>query len=89
MVTSTDAPREMQLKDAKARFSAVVDAAEEGAATVVTRHGKPAAVVIGVAEWERLKGAAPSFLQHLLAFPIDDGDEVFERDQTPMRDIDF
>jgi len=78
----------MQLKDAKARFSAVVDAAEEGAATVVTRHGKPAAVVIGVAEWRRLS-AKRNFVDHLLAFPIDDGDDIFERDQTPVRDVDF
>lgn len=42
--------QELQLRDAKAQFSAVVDAAEKGEATVVTRHGTPVAVVVGHAE---------------------------------------
>ena len=53
--------QEVPLRDAKARFSAVVGAAEQGEPTVVPRHGTPVAVVVGHAEWQRLTGARPSF----------------------------
>lgn len=76
--------QEVQLRDAKAQFSAVVDAAEQGEATVVTRHGTPVAVVVGHAEWQRLTGARKGFAEQLLAFPEDTGE--IGRDPTPPRD---
>ena len=36
----------VQLRDAKAQLSALVDAAESGEPTTITRHGKPAAMVV-------------------------------------------
>ena len=42
------------LHDAKNRFSAVVDAALSGEPQRVTRRGRPAVVVLAVAEYERL-----------------------------------
>lgn len=75
---------ESQLRDVKASFSAVVDQAVSGEPTVVTRHGKPVAVVLGYAEWQALQGARPSFADLLLAFP-DVGEIV--RDPTPPRDL--
>lgn len=39
--------RKVQLRDAKAALSAVVDDAVRGNASVITRHGKPAAVILG------------------------------------------
>jgi len=81
--------REMQLRDAKAKFSAVVDAAEAGEGSIITRYGKPAAVVIGFEEWQRLgKQKRKSFADFLLECPIGPGD-LPERDQTPMREIDL
>jgi prevent-host-death family protein len=44
----------IQLKDAKAHFSSVVDQATRGKPSVITRQGKPEAVVFGFADWERL-----------------------------------
>jgi antitoxin Phd len=78
--------QEVQLRDAKAQFSAVVDAAEKGEPTVVTRHGTPVAVVVGHAEWQRLTGARPSFAELLLAFPEDE-DNGIRRDPTPVRGL--
>ena len=43
-----------QLRDAKNRFSALVDAALAGEPQRVTRRGKPAVVVLSVSEYERL-----------------------------------
>lgn len=77
----------MQLRDAKASLSAVVDAAERGEATTITRHGRPAAVVVPVGEAARLYAAGrPSFAALLMSVP----DELeTERDPSPLRDAGF
>jgi antitoxin Phd len=43
--------------DAKTRFGQLLDAAERAPVTV-TRKGRPAAVVMSVEDYERLRGAA-------------------------------
>ncbi len=62
-----------RLQDAKAQFSAVVDAALGGEAQLVTRRGKRAVVVLDAGEYERLRRGerahAPGFIEHLLAMP--------------------
>ena len=66
-------PPAWRLQDAKAQFSAVVDAALNGQAQHVTRRGKRAVVVVSEAEYQRLqqgaRAAAPGFIEHLLAMP--------------------
>ena len=79
--------REVQLRDAKASLSAVVDAAEQGEASLITRHGKPAAVIIGYEEWQRLS-KVPSFGWLLMNSPLEEGD-IPERDPSPPRDVEF
>ena len=78
---------EWPLKDARSRFSAVVDAAIAGDPQRVTRRDKPAVVVLAVEEYERLrhleKAQAPMFADVLLAIPQDD--EGFERLSLPPR----
>lgn len=76
---------ELQLRDAKAAFSAVVEQAAKGEATVVTRHGKKMAVVLGYEAWERLSGARRSLADILLDCP--DVGEI-ARDPAPPRDLD-
>jgi prevent-host-death family protein len=61
--------RKLQLRDAKTTLSAVVDAAENGEPTTITKHGRPAAVVVSYEEWTRLKSKVPSFADLLLAVP--------------------
>ena len=79
-----DVMRKIQLKDAKAKFSAVVDQATRGKPSVITRHGKPEAVVLGFADWERLS-RVPSFGRLLMSAPLEPGD-LPERDRAPVRD---
>ena len=78
------------LQDAKNRFSAVVDAASHGKPQVVTKHGKPAVVVVAATEYARLRHLerleAPSFAAHLLAMPTDDGG--FDRLAGSLREAD-
>lgn len=79
--------RQVQLKDAKATLSAVVDEATRGKGSIITRHGRPEAVVIGFAEWERLANV-PSFGRLLMSAPIGPED-LAEREQSPMREVDL
>jgi prevent-host-death family protein len=69
---------EIQLRDAKATLSAVIDSARQGEPSIITRHGKPQAVVLGFEEWQRLS-RVPSFGRLLMAAP-------FEPDDLPDRD---
>ena len=76
--------RRIQLRDAKAGLSAVVDQAARGKPSVITRHGKPEAVVVGFADWERLS-RVPSFGRLLMSAPLE-AEDLPERDRTPLRD---
>ncbi len=79
--------KSIQIRDAKARFSALVQAAEQGHPTTITRHGRPAAVLVPVEDARRLYPEdRASFADLLLSFP---GGIEIERDQTPMREIDL
>ena len=73
----------LPLRQAKAFLSAVVEAAEHGEATTITKHGRPAAVVVPVEEARRLYSAErPSFAELLMSIP---GDLETERDSSPIR----
>jgi len=73
--------RQWSLQDAKNKFSAVVDAAQEGQAQIITRRGVASAVVLSMTEFEKLQrleaAQSPTFIDHLLSMPTDDGE--FER----------
>ena len=72
------------LSEARAKFSALVEDAHRGRATVITRRGRPRAVILGIDEWESLQHT-PSFGELLMSAPIRDGD-LPERDTNPPRD---
>lgn len=77
----------VQLREAKATLSALVDAAEQGVATTITRHGKPAAVLVPIEKAaELLQANRPSFAELLLSFP---GGLEFERRGGGLRDVDL
>ena len=76
--------REIQLKDAKATLSSLLDEALRGEEFAITRHGRKEAVVVSWETWRRLSNV-PSFGRLLAASPLAD-DDLPERDQTPLRD---
>ena len=84
------ADRRWSLQDAKNRFSEVVEAARHKPQTV-TKHGKPAVVVVAADEYERLRKLqqlkAPTFAEMLLAMPRCDVE--FERLKVTLRDVEF
>ena len=79
--------RTLGLRDAKASLSAVIEAAERGEATTITKHGRPAAVVVPVEQAKHLYPAdRPSFASLLMSIP---GPVETERDTTPLREADL
>lgn len=79
--------REIQLKDAKATLSAVVDQAIDGHPAIITRHGRKEAVVISFSEYEKLL-RVPSFGQLLASFPGEESD-ISARHNQPSRQVDL
>lgn len=65
--------KEIQLRDAKARLSHVLDEAIAGSPAVITRHGKREGVLISYAEYERLS-RIPSLGWLLTHSPVEEGD---------------
>jgi antitoxin Phd len=79
--------RKIQLKDAKANFSAVVDRAAKGKPSVIARRGKPVAVVLGFADWKRLSSIL-SFSRLLMSSLFEAGTEP-KRNRAPTRNADL
>jgi prevent-host-death family protein len=61
----------MQLREAKAKFSALVEAAEKGETTIVTKHGRPAAMVVPMHEGRGSKPEKPSLVDYFVSMPAD------------------
>lgn len=79
--------QKVQVRDAKATLSALIEAAERGEPTTITRHGKPAAVLVPISDAEKLYPVGRrTLLDHLLAYP---GGVELEREQTPLRSVDL
>ena len=78
--------QEIQLREAKATLSAVIDRARQGEPSIVTRHGHPAAVVLSFEEWQRLS-RVPSFGRLLMAAPLEPDDLPARQDG--LRDAGF
>ncbi len=80
----------VSVADAKAGFASLVDEAAAGDFVTITRHGKPAAVLVSVEAAEAAKRAMrrpkPNFGDVLAEYP---GPAVLDRNTSPMRDVDF
>lgn len=77
----------IQLREAKATLSALVKQAAKGEAAIITCHGQPQAVLLGMNDWERLR-KAPSFGFLLANCPIERVD-LAPRDSNLPREIDL
>ncbi len=77
--------QEIQLRDAKATLSAVVEQARQGEPCIITRHGRPAAVILGFEEWQRLS-QVPSFGRLLMEARLEP-DDLAERHGSLREDV--
>lgn len=69
-----------QLQNAKNRFSEVVDKALREGPQTVTRHGKPAVVVVSADEWRKLTREGRDFKRFLRSAPLAGVDLVRAKD---------
>lgn len=79
---------EWQLQEAKNGLSQLIKEAVAGEPQLVTLHGKPAAVVVSAAEYERLTKRSKGRLSAALLRPDIAADDVdFGRDRDTGRDL--
>ena len=76
--------RTVNLREAKATLSALVEGAVKGETVVIANRGQPQAVLVGLDEWNRLC-QVPSFGRLLAASELEEGD-LPPRDTGPVRD---
>ncbi len=90
--------KQFSISDAKNKLPALVHAIENGPAVQLTRHGKPVAVLISIAQYERLTHCPKSFWATLSAFResidtstlLSSDDNLFDnREQSPGRSVNF
>ena len=77
---------EWPVKDAKSRFSELIERADAHGPQVITRHGKAKAVVLSLADYRRLEAAQPDFKAYLLSGPKPD-DVAVERPRDRGREV--
>ncbi|GMO36368.1 MULTISPECIES: type II toxin-antitoxin system Phd/YefM family antitoxin [unclassified Bradyrhizobium] len=73
------------LANAKARLSEVIDRAQTGP-QVITRHGRPNAVVVSAEEWARKTARKGTLAEFLLASPLRGADLALDRVHAAPRD---
>ncbi len=78
--------QEIQLRNAKATLSAVIDQARHGEPSIITRHGRPEAVLLSFEEWQRLS-RVPSFGRLLMEAPLEPED--LPPRQDGLRDVEL
>lgn len=81
--------RTINVREAKTVFTALIDAAEHGEPITITRHGRPAAAIVPIADARKLYPEKPNLIDYLAAFPgLPEGFEP-ERNRSPGRDVDL
>jgi prevent-host-death family protein len=73
--------------EAKAKFSQVIEQARAGP-QMITRNGRPAAVVVSAEEWERTSRSG-NLAEFLAASPLRGSGLKTERSKDQPRDIDL
>ena len=72
--------------DAKARLSEVIERAQTDP-QIITRHGKPSAVIVSAEEWARKTVRKGTLAEFLLASPLREADLDLERVRDQPRDV--
>jgi prevent-host-death family protein len=80
--------KQMQAREAKAKFSELLQSAERGESVTITRHGRPVARIVPIDHSDDAAKREENrrFIEHLLAFP---GPLEIEKDRRPPREIDL
>ena len=79
----------LQLQEAKQQFSAVAEKAAGGQPQIVTKHGKPFVVIVGVADWEKVRPKKRTLIEMLRSCPVDLTELDLTRSKELPRDIEL
>lgn len=76
-----------QLQEAKARLSELVKRASAEGPQDITVHGKPVAVLVSHAEYERLRGPKMPFAEFIRRSPLAGAGLVLRRERSKTRKV--
>ena len=77
-----------QVQEAKSRLSEVVKNAEREGPQEITVHGRPVAVVLSRADYDRLAGTSESLVAFMRRSPLAGIEDIdFPRDATLTREL--
>lgn len=72
---------------AKARLSALIDQATAAGPQTITRHGKPAAIIVSPEQWAKRRGRSGTLANFFRNSPLYRSGLTFERPNDQLRDI--
>ena len=78
--------QELELSSSEADLAAAVERASAGEPSIITRHGRPTAVIIGYADYERLS-QVPSFGDLLMSAPLEESDILPREPQAREEEV--
>ena len=76
-----------QIQEAKARLSEVVKKAAREGPQHITLHGRPAAVVLSAAEYQRLRKRSQRFIDFVRSSPLSEVELDLTRDRSLAREV--
>lgn len=86
----TAIPKETwSVANAKAHFSELIDKAKSEGPQMVTRNGKPAAVLVSVEEWEKKTAPKGTLVEFFQNSPLYDSGIEIERFKGDFRKVDL
>jgi len=77
-----------QVQQAKARLSDLLKRAASEGPQGITVRGCPTAVVLSQADYERLQGSKPGFVELMRGSPLVGVELDLRRDSSPTREVD-
>jgi prevent-host-death family protein len=77
------------IADAKARLSEVIDRAIDAGPQVITRYGRPTAVLVSTEEWNRKARRKGNLAEFFAASPLRGSKLKLRRSKDRPRDIDL
>jgi prevent-host-death family protein len=77
------------IADAKARLSEVVDRAIDAGPQVITRYGRPTAVLVSTEEWNRKARRKGNLAEFFAASPLRGSNIKIQRSKDRPRNIDL
>lgn len=85
--------KQYSISEAKNRLPAIIHGIESGPPAELTRHGKPVAVLLSIAEYNALKKPKQKLMESLSLFRknLAPDEDCFEgiRDRTPGREVEL